>query len=892
MRLVSGAPRLLLGVITTMAIVACGGDGDGTTDPVVRGDIEGTVLTLESSRVAFARVDLRQNDSLLATVLADSEGSFRFTGLEVGTYSLHLSLPAGYEDVESEPTVVKLSGELVSVTLRARAIRDVDVVIQPGATDTLEVASGAFVAVSAQSATSPVHVELEEVESTAFAQFGETSQTVSLRINPGAEGSGTSGTSRSAAAGLVTFEIFQLVTETVSDVFTFIFNLGDEEEPLYLFADATTTTYTDPRTGKVHTVALHSVDLDVSESIQLQITSGAADTQCPGNRQLYPLDGDETADGRIPLVLIHGWQPAKLSCPSFNEFRPEDETFAGFLEVIQDDPDYSHITERYKIYMLRYPTNERILATSEFLWNEIDSRELDGAVLIGHSMGGLVGRAMMAAHADELDRIGGLITLGTPHEGSPLGDYAGTDIVDYLAGLGLCGFTTTALDIGATLIRWTNGVDDLREDSDLIQALVEHGGVSEKVYTFGGKLRAGDRIGNPILSMLACVTAARSFEANDGVVTVGSAVPEWTTLQTVVEGHDHFEMASGDSDDPDELMGKVSDVLDGLATCVLGPDQVTENDFPLSGAVARVDGHTVAVTLNPIIIGGEPVVGLEASNFQVIENGCRRPIADFGVGSGSIGVDIVFAQDLSSSMGGAISGVRNSVIDFANDLETRGLNVAIGSIGYSGPATIPTTPATSYCEFLGPYQDLTDPVTFRDHVGGEWYATGGCDGPENGLEGIEYAHQNVSWRAGAARVYIDITDISHHTAATNCNGEGACTDQTLESMLDLVGSTSTVHAVAPADEYYRTYAGGLDPWLLAEATGGQSLALGSGNVDLTALGIAEVIGETVTFTFQSMSATEAVHSLRIRVQKDGKVAELIPGVVYYAPIHRSLAGSR
>jgi hypothetical protein len=274
----------------------------------------------------------------------------------------------------------------------------------------------------------------------------------------------------------------------------------------------------------------------------------------------------------------------------------------------------------------------------------------------------------------------------------------------------------------------------------------------------------------------------------------------------------------------------------------------------------------------------------------VVEDGCSVPIEGFR--TDNIGVDIVFAQDLSGSMGSAITGVRSSVTAFADDLANRGLNVQIGAVGYSGPGTIPSTPASSTCEYLGPFQDLTDPTTFQSHVSQHWYPYDGCDGPENGLEAIEMAHGNMSWRSGAVRHYIDITDVSHHWSGTSCNGMGPCSDQTIESLVSLVGNTVTIHAVAPSDAYYRTYGGGVDPWMLAEETGGTKLDLGTGYVDLTTIGLSEVLGETVSFTFNSSSTVGAFHNLRIRVEVEvaGTTyrAELFPGVIQYAPVDASL----
>lgn len=106
----------------------------------------------------------------------------------------------------------------------------------------------------------------------------------------------------------------------------------------------------------------------------------------------------------------------------------------------------------------------------------------------------------------------------------------------------------------------------------------------------------------------------------------------------------------------------------------------------------------------------------------------------------------------------------------------------------------------------------------------------------------------------------------------------------------LLGGSAVVHAVASPNLAARTAEGGLDPWLLADATGGQKLVLPpSGSVDLNALNIADVIGQTLRLTFTSATASTAPHHLRIRVSIGSKVAEFSPaGPITYTPIHSSL----
>ena len=100
----------------------------------------------------------------------------------------------------------------------------------------------------------------------------------------------------------------------------------------------------------------------------------------------------------------------------------------------------------------------------------------------------------------------------------------------------------------------------------------------------------------------------------------------------------------------------------------------------------------------------------------------------------------------------------------------------------------------------------------------------------------------MSWRAGVGRrFYIDITDTGHHVAGQDCDGVGPCTDETLASITALLASSGIIHVVAPANPAARTVDGGLDPYLLADATGGKKFDLGSGNVDLAGLGISPTI---------------------------------------------------
>jgi hypothetical protein len=388
-------------------------------------------------------------------------------------------------------------------------------------------------------------------------------------------------------------------------------------------------------------------------------------------------------------------------------------------------------------------------------------------------------------------------------------------------------------------------------------------------------------------------TAVAIAEVRDRRGNVLARPIDWSTSDPAVATVDGSGLVRGVGDGIATITGMVEgksgSALVQVRACVAPPPPLSEAPFRVSGSVARASGTAVDVVLNPILVDGRPVTGLNESNFVIVEDECQRPFT-VTTSEGAIGIDLVFIQDLSGSMSGAITGVRNSVISFADQLAARGLDIRIGSVGYSGPTLIPSTPAGSISEYLGPVQDLTSPAEFQGHVTREWFASGGGDAPENGLEAIEYAHQNLSWRPGATRVMILITDISLHWSGSGCG----CSDQTIESIAALIGGSTVVHAVAPADPFYRAYAPGVDAWLLAAATGGAQLELGvNGTLDLNRLEIESVLAETIRLTFESASAENLPHDLRVRVTlPTGEASDFVAEGIRYDPLAAELKASR
>jgi pimeloyl-ACP methyl ester carboxylesterase len=847
---------------------ACGG-GDGPSEPPpppTPGSLSGAVRTAEGAGVPGAAISVQQGTATARTTQTDAGGAFRVDGLQPGTYALSAILPAGYEPGTVQRDVQVSNGANTDVTLAVQAVRALSDTIAPGGADTLTLASGMVASVAVPAGSAPVVAAVSQVTTTEFSAFDAITAPASLELRPLAGAASRAGARGSradahleAAAPVVT--VWQRVSTCSGVSAEFAFEAGTSAggKPLFLFGDPTCTTWTDPRTGQSGAAFTRSGPVPVGSKLSLVLF--ATSTSCDGGeRTLTPVGGAEDPS-KVPVILIHGLQLEKTSCRSVAGWDAAAATFPALTSALGANDSTA---KAYQLYALRYPTFEPVANAVAYLRGEVVRRGWQDRdiVLVGHSMGGLVGRGYLAAYGSE--HVRALVTLGTPHLGSPFANESAV-----AGAVGKC--VDPLLGLATRIVPRSAGVRDLDPAGDWIGALGGQRGGADRIYTF-----AGDGPIVPDWPVVSCVMShILGTGAHDGVVPASSALPDWTTFQTLVSGSNHFAITAQAAPQVTRLLAQLSQCLPGAP-----PTPPAVNGFPLSGTLSRQAGGRIDVVLNPVVVDGSPAHGLTKANFAVVENNCLRPF-EITTSEGNLGVDLVFIQDLSGSMSSAITGVRNSVLQFAATLRDRGLNVRIGSVGFSGPGSIVTHANQSTCELVGPVQDLASPETFRAHVAANWYATGGCDDPENALEAIAYAHHNLTWRSGAARVYVLITDVSVHTAADSCNGLGPCTDQTLESIVGLVGSTGTIHVVAPASATQRTRNGALDPYLLAERTGGARLALGTGVLDLNTLGIADRLADIVRLTFASASGDPAHHRVRVRVEYGGKVAELAPGLVVY-----------
>jgi len=137
-------------------------------------------------------------------------------------------------------------------------------------------------------------------------------------------------------------------------------------------------------------------------------------------------------DGRVPLILVHGTGQTE----DFNDNGKLDdyeiiEQSSGWKDFLNYYGDNSILKDMYKIYIFQYLSDiESVHEIGRSLRNHIEDAinrgELEdtGYVILAHSMGGLVSRSFMQEYSFNTgercgERVSQLITLATPHHGSP-----------------------------------------------------------------------------------------------------------------------------------------------------------------------------------------------------------------------------------------------------------------------------------------------------------------------------------------------------------------------------------------------------------------------------------------------------------------------------------------
>jgi pimeloyl-ACP methyl ester carboxylesterase len=275
------------------------------------------------------------------------------------------------------------------------------------------------------------------------------------------------------------------------------------------------------------------------------------------------------------LSMLHPYRPGKIPIVFVHGLRSSPEAWLEIINEIWGDPV---LRERFQVWLYMYPSGEPLPTTASQLRQDLDELRqvvdpghadpmLDRMVVIGHSMGGLIAKMMIAESGDALWRlfsnrpfeelraspdrrerlrrsfffhpnpsIARIVFIATPHRGSELGDELIGRITDRLIRLPWTlrstyralvtsngpGFFTPMLRDGIP-----SSIDELRLDNPFL-------------LTLAGLPRRTDV---PVHSIIGWKDLDEPLEeSSDGVVPYTSAHIDWAQSELIVHGN-HMSLA-------------------------------------------------------------------------------------------------------------------------------------------------------------------------------------------------------------------------------------------------------------------------------------------------------------------------------------------------------------
>lgn len=276
---------------------------------------------------------------------------------------------------------------------------------------------------------------------------------------------------------------------------------------------------------------------------------------------------------RIPVIFIHGWNPKEVG---------GEPNLLVWSDLIRYLYNSSWFLKSFKMYFVYYWSNVENLRGMGLTLRSLVSRmdEIEPGfsgrprIFVGYSMGGLIARSFMKERQPGSARLGGervlrLITLGTPHHGSPFANGPARDVKAGLEAFLLHQFVDGSL-FGYNIrwdmdnrydLHWDNydGLFDSEyksfpEKSLWIEWLNSGETFENKIVAYGGKVSWRGQVADCVLGAerSACLAAvmnqALGISESDGFVPLKSALfnPCKNCIATrIFDGYDHSEIVRG-----------------------------------------------------------------------------------------------------------------------------------------------------------------------------------------------------------------------------------------------------------------------------------------------------------------------------------------------------------
>jgi alpha-tubulin suppressor-like RCC1 family protein len=377
------------------------------------------VIGDDSVLIAGARVVvLSSSRDTLRRTTTDAQGVFAHDALDAGAYVLVTFYPAGRKALAARDSIrpVQLAaGQTVTESFVAAAVRSVTDTVPGGTTETLAVASGTTARVAPPVGVPAAAVTLQEISTpTLPAGFSPTGTSVRLTYRPGATPD-----PRDTRASRVDMSFPDRGGANAG-----VFLQAYDDAGNLLFARRVTdgaSRIVAAGSAAVVPLVLTPPATEPSVWVMTQVARASACAPATPSLTEYPTTPQATGNWRA-LILLHGLRSDVQDDCDFAGYSPEVTTFGALLPVLAGEPG---VRTAYRIFVYKYHSIHGVAAAATGLATVLSAQGLTGrrTVLLAHSMGGLVARKYEGSGAAAGSDIERIVTLATPHLGTPLATY-------------------------------------------------------------------------------------------------------------------------------------------------------------------------------------------------------------------------------------------------------------------------------------------------------------------------------------------------------------------------------------------------------------------------------------------------------------------------------------
>ena len=421
---------------------------------------------------------------------------------------------------------------------------------------------------------------------------------------------------------------------------------------------------------------------------------------------------------RKPLLLIHGWQPEGKPAP------PGISIWNNFSKYFDKDQD---LLIKFKIYYVGYYSN--LISVADLAYNlrleldRITEFKEKHISIVAHSMGGLVSRAFMNRSVNGIkggERIDKLITLGTPHHGSPVANgfarnkALGTisNLVSYIDIIDWRTFSSYPeyYEYNRFDLLWDNydNLFDYNSFPEERNILLDVSGLNRdrtydgKIITYSGSFDESDKdfpdpkifkfykYSDKLMIQMFDNSLSKSV-STDGIVPLSSASFENHAIKNrhVFPGYNHSRLAMGRGIIDYELFGTIkSDLLEDTPISILvsSPSQSTEyGEAVINSSIDKVlslqnTGSSV-ISLNKLSI-----IGTNSDQFKIVS----PTITIFNIGIGE-------SQDVTVRFNPTTLGFKTANLQISNNSDNASpiKTIVLSGTGIAKTFNVPTISTTA-----------------------------------------------------------------------------------------------------------------------------------------------------------------------------------------------------